>query len=238
MKNSCMIILLIIMTAGCKNRHSTIEKTASENDTASFPQETVNFIPYEKNPVFTGTGTDTWDQIIRERGYIIKEEGVYYMWYTGYREGQYQNRHLGYATSPDGFVWTKYKSNPIFDSGWVEDMCVVKSDSTYYMFAEGRNDIAHLLTSSDKIHWEEQGPLDIRYTNGEPLAKGPYGTPSVWLENGIWYLFYERDDLGIWLAVSTDLKVWTNKLDEPVIKMGPEIYDTFAVAADQVIRVC
>jgi predicted GH43/DUF377 family glycosyl hydrolase len=233
---SFIIILLIILTAGCKNRHSAVDKTVGKTDTVSFPGEIVNFIPYEENPVFTGTGTDTWDQIIRERGYIIREDSLYHMWYTGYREGENQDRHLGYATSPDGFVWTKDKNNPIFDSGWVEDMCVVKSDSTYYMFAEGRNDIAHLLISSDKIHWEEQGPLDVRYTNGEPLTKGPYGTPAVWLENGIWYLFYERDDLGIWLATSTDLKVWTNNQDEPVIKMGPEIYDAFAVAADQVIK--
>ena len=26
-------------------------------------------------------------------------------------------------------------------------------------------------------------------------------------EKAVWYLFYERDDLGIWLATSKDLKV-------------------------------
>ncbi len=203
-----------------------------------FPVELVDFASYELNPVFSGSGTDTWDQFIRERGYILKENGVYHLWYTGYSKmgGKDKESHLGYATSLDGLKWTRYEDNPIFDSCMVEDMCVVKSKGTYFMFAEGRQDIAHLLTSVDRIHWKEQGSLDIRYTNGMPLSKGPYGTPSVWLENGRWYLFYERDDLGIWLATSTDLKIWTNLQDEPVIKMGPEVYDKYAVAVDQIIK--
>jgi hypothetical protein len=85
------------------------------------------------------------------------------------------------------------------------------------------------FTSADRIHWKEHGPLDIRYSNGKPLTKGPFGTPAARLENNTWYLFYERDDLGIWLATSTDLKVWKNVQDEPVIKMGPELYHKYAI---------
>src|SRR3970282_95465 len=97
--------------------------------------------------------------------------------------------HLGYATSPDGLVWTRYAENPIVDSGWVEDIMVVKSDSLYYMFAEGTDDIAHMLTSHDRVNWKEYGPLDIRKVNGSPIDNGPYGTPTVWIEDGVWYLF-------------------------------------------------
>ena len=89
----------------------------------------------------------------------------------------------------------------------------------------GRNDVAHLLTSMDRVHWEEQGKLDIRTTLSKPLPPGPYGTPTVWIEGDTWYLFYERNDEGIWLATSKDRKVWTNVQDEPVIQMGPEPYD-------------
>ena len=115
-------------------------------------------------------------------------------------------------------------------------MYVINHDSTYYMFAEGRGDTAHMLISSDRIHWHEKGPLDIRYSDGKPLGKGPIGTPSVWFEDGFWYLYYERDDLGIWLASSPDLKIWTNKQDDPVIKMGPETYDQYGLAMDQIIK--
>jgi predicted GH43/DUF377 family glycosyl hydrolase len=231
------IIVLALLLNCCKQKSSINSANNSiQTDTARFPAVLTDFVPSKSNPVFSGTGTDTWDQKIRERGFILNEDGTYYLWYTGYKGDESVEKHLGLATSTDGLSWTRYKDNPIFDSGWVEDMSVIKHEGTYYMFAEGRGDTAHMMTSTDRIHWEEKGPLDIRKSNGEPLGKGAYGTPSIWYEDGIWYLFYEREDLGIWLAVSTDLTVWTNKQDEPVIKMGPEIYDQFAVAMDQIIK--
>lgn len=200
-----------------------------------FPDELVHFAPGKSNPIFAGTGAATWDSLIRERGYILKEDSLYYMWYTGYNKED-DTKYLGLATSPDGLSWTRYAGNPIHTTKWVEDVNVIKVDSIYYMFAEGKDDVAHLLTSVDRIHWSEQGDLDIRKKNGDPIDKGPFGTPSIWRENDTWYLFYERGDLGIWLATSKDLKTWTNVQDEPVISMGPEGYDQFAVAMNQVIK--
>jgi len=235
MKVAYPIILVCVHLAGCGKPTATSENPTTSADT-SYPTEIIDFTPAEKNPVFKGTGTNTWDQMIRERGYILREGGLYHMWYTGYTDAPEAEMHLGYATSVDGLVWTRYAKNPIFDDGWVEDMMVIKSDSTYYMFAEGRDDIAHMLTSVDRIIWKEQGPLDIRYVDGKPLSKGPYGTPTVWLEGGVWHLFYERGDLGIWLATSTDRKVWTNKQDEPVLQPGPEGYDKYGIAVNQIIK--
>ena len=195
----------------------------------------VSFKSYEGNPVFSGTNTGTWDNQIRERGYILKEGDIYKMWYTGYNGGEKTPKYQGYATSEDGIDWKRYSDNPIFDKKWTEDMFVAKNDKTYYMFAEGNNDIAHLLTSSDGINWEEQGDLVIRKTNGDTIP-GPYGTPTVWIEDGKWYLFYERNDLGIWLATSDDKITWTNVQDEEVLKMGPEKYDEGAVATNQIVK--
>jgi hypothetical protein len=143
---------------------------------------------------------------------------------------------LGLATSPDGIRWTRHPGNPIFSEAWTEDVFVVVHDGLYHMFAEGKDDIAHRLTSSDGVHWEDQGSLDVRLRSGAPLPPGPYGTPAVWIEDGTWHLFYEREDLGIWLARSTDLEVWTNVRDEPVIGLGPADYDRHAVALNQVVR--
>ena len=89
-------------------------------------------------------------------------------------------RPCRWATRPraDGTHWSRDPQNPIFTDSWVEDMCVVKQDGTFQMFAEGKNDIAHRLTSTDGLHWTDQGSLDIRKTDGTPIAPGPYGTPD------------------------------------------------------------
>jgi beta-1,2-mannobiose phosphorylase / 1,2-beta-oligomannan phosphorylase len=234
---SGLIVLLgASLTTSC-NRASTATTEASSPENDVFPEELVSFVPYENNPVFTGSGKNTWDHAIRERGYIVKEDDGYHMWYTGFR-GDIEDpvMTLGYAMSTDGIQWTRFTGNPIFTKSWVEDMMVVKRDSVYYMFAEGRNDIAHLLTSRDKVNWIDHGSLKIRQTNGQPLSPGPYGTPTVYIEDNIWYLFYERNDEGIWLATSRDVEEWTNVQDEPVIRKGPESYDKFGVALNQVIK--
>ncbi|HSD67049.1 MAG TPA: glycosylase [Vicinamibacteria bacterium] len=205
-------------------------------DAPAFPRELVDWVPYEKNPLFAGTGRDTWDREIRERGFILRVADTWRLWYTGYDSRKSETKSLGYATSPDGLVWTRHPRNPLFDGVWTEDVFVVKHGGVYQMFAEGVNDIAHRLTSPDGVRWKEEGRLDVRKKSGEPIAGGAYGTPTVWIENGTLYLFYEREDKGIWLATSKDMGVWTNVQDEPVIALGPDAYDRSAVALNQVVR--
>lgn len=231
-----LVLLTAFLAMGCDRPSTTTSETKTSEEEV-FPDELVSFSAYENNPIFTGTGTGTWDRNIRERGYILKEDDGYHMWYTGFR-GDIKDpvMTLGYATSKDGIEWTRYANNPIFTESWVEDMIVIRHDSLYYMFAEGRNDIAHLLTSRDKIKWTDHGSLDIRQTNGQPLSPGPYGTPTVYIEADVWHLYYERNDEGIWLATSKDLKQWRNVQDEPVIAKGPEKYDKFGVALNQIVK--
>lgn len=236
MKNFNIVLVLGIMffmSTNCTSRKSGAKK--AEIEPVLFPAELVDFVPATQTAVFSGTGTGTWDHKIRERGYILKEDGIYKMWYTGFDES-HKTLSLGYATSDDGMVWKRFSQQPIFDEYWTEDMQVVKHKGIYSMVAEGVNDIAHLLTSTDGIHWTRQGDLDIRKVSGEPIGPGPYGTPTLWVEDEKWYLFYERGDLGIWLATSTDQKVWTNVQDDPVIELGPKKYDAEGVALNQIIK--
>jgi predicted GH43/DUF377 family glycosyl hydrolase len=200
-----------------------------------FPPELVKFVPHRVNPVFTAE-PGKWDAKIRERGWILREDGVWKLWYTGYDGTRDGLRMLGYATSPDGIKWTRHPKNPIYREHWVEDMMVVKHDGQYLMFAEGKDDRAQLLVSKDGLDWKRVGQLDIRKKDGTPIPDGPYGTPTAWHENGVWYLFYERMDLGVWLATSRDLKVWKNVRDEPVLTPGPAEYDKDLIALNLVIK--
>ncbi|MBL4884704.1 MAG: hypothetical protein JKY95_09250 [Planctomycetaceae bacterium] len=201
-----------------------------------FPAELVQFTAAKNNPVFTAQGEGHWDVKIRERGWILRDNNQYHMWYTGYdgtREGQ---KFLGYATSSDGLKWKPHPKNPINTEHWIEDMMVVKQDGTFYMFAEGEQDQAQLLTSKDGLKWTRQGTLDIRKVDGTPIKPGPRGTPTAWYEKGIWYLFYERFDAGVWLATSKDMKTWTNLQDAPVLLPGPDLADRDLIAMNQIVK--
>lgn len=226
------------LLAGSPSISATDHIASGQNvqvDEAKFPPELVRFVPYGKNPVFTAA-KGQWDGRIRERGWILREGGAYKLWYTGYDGSRDGLRLLGHATSPDGIRWTRHPRNPLIRDLWVEDMMVVKHDGKYYLFAEGYQDRAHLLISDNGLDWTRQGQLDVRLKNNRPLSDGPYGTPTAYLEKDRWYLFYERKDLGIWLATSTDLKVWKNVQDEPVMSPGPGAYDKDLIALNQVIK--
>lgn len=210
-----LILLLLgsLLLSACR---PTPASETAVSDNAPFPSELVDFAPYKDNPIFTGTGADTWDQHIRERGYILREDGDWHMWYTGYRDEPEAAMALGYATSPDGLNWTRYAGNPIFSANWTEDMMVLKVGETYYLFAEGRNDIAHLLTSTDRINWTEMGP--------EPYDQYGLAVNQLIEYEGRYYVYYHGtayEDWRLWsthIAMSEDLIHWTKYPGNPLLE--------------------
>lgn len=228
---ACAVFALIAAAIIMPKGHS-----GATTSSDAFPPELTHFVPYENNPVFTAEGEGHWDVKIRERGWILREGDQWKMWYTGYDDTRPGKKMLGYATSTDGFKWERFPRNPIVADVWVEDVCIVPVNGIYYMFAEGEGDIMQLHTSRDGLDWKHEGRVDIRKVDGTPIPEGPYGTPTAWYEDGTWNLFYERGDHGIWLARSTDTKVFTNVQDEPVMVPGPENYDRDQVAMNQIIR--
>ena len=156
-----------------------------------------------REPALHGTGQDTWDHEIRERGFLLREGGLWKLWYTGYDSRKSETKSLGYATSSDGLRFTRHPRNPIFDGVWTEDVFVVHHGGGYFMFAEGAE--GH-RAPADLLRRPVAGRSRVRSrsarASGEPLSPGPYGTPTVWIEGDTWYLFYERDDKGVWLATS------------------------------------
>ncbi|MBX9787607.1 MAG: hypothetical protein K2Y37_01700 [Pirellulales bacterium] len=233
---ACGVALLCALPAIAADPAASTDRPAQAAPAELFPPELVRFKPYEHNPVFTGAGPGHWDVRIRERGWILREPGGYRMWYTGYDATREGRKHLGLATSDDGLAWTRWPANPLDRDHWIEDMQVLRDGDTYYMFAEGERDQAHWFTSPDGIKWQRRGTLDIRKSDGEPISPGPFGTPFVLRQRDRWLLFYERMDLGIWLATSSDLTQWRHVQDEPVFVPGPEKYDHFQVAFNQVIE--
>ena len=226
----CVIATIVIFLLNAENRWSVA-------DGEDLQIQSIAFEPAPGNPVFEAA-QGKWDAKIRERGWILKEESGWKLWYTGYDPDQQPTTmSLGLATSSDGIKWHRSSEHPIVDDFWIEDIMVVKRGDEYFMFAEGAQDQSQLLKSTDGVQWERMGTLDVRLSNGQPIPSGPFGTPTAFFENGVWNLFYERRDAGIWLARSTDMKIWTNVSDEPMVLPGPETFDSRMIAMNQVIRI-
>ena len=210
-------LFLIAASYSCESP----QNASAAKDREMFPEELVSFVPSEYNPVFSAGPADAWDKKIRERGFILYEDSVYKLWYTGFSsDDDNGTKYLGYATSPDGIRWKRFEGNPVFSEKWTEDMFVFRDSGKYYMYAEGVNDVAHYLVSDDGIKWEEKGDLIILKTNGDTIP-GPYGTPVVYVQNGKWYLFYHdsvfsEDKTHLRTVKVTELKYRPDGTIEPI----------------------
>ena len=111
---SVLLMVLCGLMACKKSEKSNAvsnENTTETNhlkETVPFPKELVQFTPIPQNPVFTGTGTNTWDTKIRERGFILKEDGIYHMWYTGFPT-VILNRYSVYQTFFKSCILVRYR---------------------------------------------------------------------------------------------------------------------------------
>ena len=66
---------------------------------------------YAGNPVLDIGESGQWDEWHVVLGSVIYQDSLYKMWYAGWGE----TWSFGYATSPDGFDWTKYEENPVLE---------------------------------------------------------------------------------------------------------------------------
>ena len=191
------------------------------------------------NPVIAhGTSTES-DYRIREIGNIIYEPGEaskkYKTFYTGYitYTDADDGEKIHYAYSEDGHTWTKSTSNPVIDNRLAEDPFVVKSGSTYYLYAEdktagGENKI-RIWTSSDCEIWADQGQaIDLLDCQ----------SPIVWIENTVWYMICERypNNQDIALATSSDGMTWNNEPTNPIMEKTDTDWVIGALVSDDIIK--
>jgi predicted GH43/DUF377 family glycosyl hydrolase len=116
-------------------------------------------------PVLNTGTTGSWDYLGVAFPTVIKDNGIYKMWFSGYDGTTWR---IGYATSTDGINWTKYTYNgtdsPLIDvSGSGPDTygayaAFVEKDGTVYkMYYTGINSgngaTVNYATSTDGITW-------------------------------------------------------------------------------------
>ncbi|ULQ53255.1 hypothetical protein [Flavihumibacter fluvii] len=148
------------------------------------------------------------------------KDSCFKMWYSGGE--QYEPDAIGYATSKDGFSWTKYNRNPVFkpdpNKEWekakVTACQVIKRADDYLMFYIGFKNVDYaqigMARSQDGIsNWERfKGNPIIRPGNGWD-SSAVYKPYVIQNKNG-WLLYYNGrqnniEQIGIAIHKENDL---------------------------------
>jgi hypothetical protein len=145
------------------------------------------------------------------------------MWYSG-GIGEANNR-IGFATSDNGMVWTKYSGNPVFSGG---RYCSVLYDgSIYKMWYEGYDYTIRYATSPDGVSWTEYGSNPVLVQGSSGSWDGMFvSTPSVVFNGSHYIMSYSgyRDSMfsrTIGIAYSPDGVNWAKNVNNPVVNVGP-----------------
>ena len=165
-------------------------------------------------PVLTHGSSSDWDYKSVETPSVVKFNGTYYMFYTGYptTSTDAKTYKIGVATSSDGISWTKggvvvAPSDPtnttpsLQFNQWVtaEPAAVVFNNKIYlYYSALGASSTVNttwqtigLVTSSDGATWTSQEQTLVPDLSIYPRAswKG-YTTPAAYVLDGKMHLFF------------------------------------------------
>jgi hypothetical protein len=98
--------LLAVIVLACMS-------SAGHSADTLFPSELVRIVSSNPRPVFRAA-PGQWDAQLRERGWIMREDDKWHLWYTGYENPDVTSmRRLGYATSNDGISWRRHPGNPL-----------------------------------------------------------------------------------------------------------------------------
>ena len=151
---------------------------------------------WEHHPRILEVVPGTWEGEVVSAPSIIKRDGTFYMFYTGFDDRVKGKQSIGLATSQDLFNWERHPGNPVYEappwaarneSGWLDcrDAHVIKSGDEFLMFtmvttAEGKGAIA-VASSSDLIAWKDLGPAVVTFTTPE--------SPRVFEHDGFYYMF-------------------------------------------------
>jgi predicted GH43/DUF377 family glycosyl hydrolase len=157
---------------------------------------------------------------------------------------------IGYATSDDGVHFTR-RAEPVFvpeapyeKGGGVEDPRVVRIGGEYLMTYTGYNNVDGvgpdhkdaqlcLATSKELIHWQRQGVIMPAYKGKWNVGWTKSGSIVTTRIQGKYWMYYLGDarELGsqTGLAVSTDLRHWSDATSEPVLRSRPHTFDARVV---------
>lgn len=166
-------------------------------------------------------GFNTWDSKSVSSGAVLKEDGIYKMYYCGF-SNEYENWHIGLATSADGISWNKNPQPILYGTtGWeyqIIPSAIIKINSTYFLYYTGRNlpqSRIGLAISNDGINFTKYSGNPI-LTNDHPWEMDGVLDASVIYENGVLKMVYGNSNAGgFGYATSSDGINWVKDNSNP-----------------------
>ena len=151
---------------------------------------------WEHHPRVLEAVPASWEGMVVSAPSIIKHDGTYYMFYTGFDDRVPGKQTVGLATSKDLFHWERHPGNPVYEApewaerrpdGWIDcrDSHVIKNGDEFLLFTmvttkEGKGAIA-LASSKNLVDWEDLGPAVTTFKEPE--------SPRVFEHDGKFYMF-------------------------------------------------
>ncbi|MGE5610542.1 MAG: family 43 glycosylhydrolase [Bacillota bacterium] len=145
----------------------------------------------------------SWERVAVMCPHVLwdSQAKVFRMWYSGGE--QYEPNAIGYATSPNGLVWTKHEGNPVFTGdpkiAWERERVtgcqVEKRGEWYVMFYIGFRDIDHaqigVARSKDGIGgWQRHPANPIIRPGKDKWDHDACYKPFAIFDGGKWLLWY------------------------------------------------
>ena len=150
-------------------------------------------------PVLEHGPLGSFDESAVADPYAVRLNGTFYLYYLGQNRAHQQR--LGLARSPDGVVWEKLRSNPLFDlpapgsnafdENGQGEPAVFLFQGRYWLLWTGRDAMEHralgLAFSSDGVHWI---PVNRIFRGSQPWNNAVLADPTVVLFHGeptVWF---------------------------------------------------
>lgn len=191
---------------------------------------------FENNPLTFQCENEPWESSYYGFS-IIKQDSLYYMWYSAVPKNDPNGASIGLAWSKDGILWTKHP-DPVFTTekinNWYPSGLIVPSvifnGQEYQMWYNGYDENFPFFvqvgyaTSKDGIQWKKH--------SDNPVLKP--GIPGSWDDNHVftkcvlysgsmykmWYTGWDYTQWQIGYATSDDGIHWIKSSDNPILETG------------------
>jgi beta-1,2-mannobiose phosphorylase / 1,2-beta-oligomannan phosphorylase len=190
-----------------------------------------------------------WDRGMVAWQKVIRENGIYKMWYLGGVGSTSFPWSIGYAESIDGIEWDKYDGNPVmlpgtdaWEAGGPYGVSIMPYEGEYKMWYAGLDQSLSLArvgyaTSPDGINWKRDTVNNPVLDIGEPgqWDRGTVYPAEVLLCGGYYYMWYlggiavNQPTRGGFAYSPDGVNDWRRDPHNPVLSPTPGAWDGASV---------